>query len=49
MLDVLVCSLEDVVGVFPNPVREQLLLAICASPVVVGPAGSGFHYLGIQP
>jgi hypothetical protein len=40
--------LEDVFGVFPDHVLE-LLLAICALRVVVGPASSGFNHLDIQP
>jgi hypothetical protein len=33
----------------PNQVPELLLLVICASRMVVGPASSRFNYLDIQP
>jgi hypothetical protein len=41
VMGILVCNLEDVVGVFPHHVPEQLLMATCASHVVVGPVSSG--------
>jgi hypothetical protein len=50
VLGILVCNLEeDVVGVFPDHVPEQLLMATYASCVVVGPVSSGFNHLDIQP
>jgi hypothetical protein len=49
-MGILVCNLEeDAIGVFPDHVPEQLLMATCASHMVVGPVSSGFNYLDIQP